>query len=148
MKGRPPGVAPPADVLLLPSAPDMAAPGRRPHLPPMKLPHAELAHVDGAKLRDYLLSSHHVQGRSKARAFARLYFTDRTCDLLAGELLRVAVDGTVAERVLTIYGTKFVVDGRIRFAAGSAAVRTVWLHERSGRGPRLLTACVLGTGAS
>lgn len=36
----------------------------------MKLPNAELAFVDIAKLRDYSLSSSHKEGRHKARVFA------------------------------------------------------------------------------
>jgi hypothetical protein len=36
----------------------------------VKLPHAELAVVDIAKLRDYCLNADHLRGRHKARVFA------------------------------------------------------------------------------
>ncbi|GJG85381.1 hypothetical protein tb265_05620 [Gemmatimonadetes bacterium T265] len=41
----------------------------------MKLPNAERAVVDPAKVRDYLLSPDHPVGESKARFFATLGLT-------------------------------------------------------------------------
>jgi hypothetical protein len=110
----------------------------------MMLPNADTALVDDLKLRDYLLSRTHPAGRCKARSFAAIDFTPDTTAELAAELVRIATDRCVRERVLTIYGTKYVIDGDIVGPAGRARVRTIWFQAGAGSPPRLITACVLG----
>jgi hypothetical protein len=109
----------------------------------MKLPNADSAVVGPEKVRDYLMSFSHAAGRWKARGFAELAFCASSSDGLAGELRRVAGSGEVRERMLTIYGSKYVVDGFIRGPAGSGLVRTIWLLERHSSAPRLITAYLL-----
>jgi hypothetical protein len=109
----------------------------------MKLPNAAAARVDVRMVRDYLVSHTHAEGRWKARGFAELAFGASSSDSLADELLSVAGRGDVSERVATIYGSKYVIDGYIRGPAGSGLVRTIWLLERCRDEPRLITAGLL-----
>lgn len=110
----------------------------------MKLPNGGQAYVDPGKVRDYLLSDDHLIGQHKARTFRRLGFERHDWFQLLRELLRIAREGTVVDRNLTIYGIKYVVDDRINGSAGSAAARTVWLIERRKAVPRLVTAYLTG----
>lgn len=58
----------------------------------MKLPNGHRAVVDIAKLRDYSLSSTHVEGKRKARVFAgALGLTDDDAVWLRQQLLAVAL---------------------------------------------------------
>ena len=110
----------------------------------MELPNADEAYVDPGKVRDYLLPGEHLVGQHKARTFGRLGFERRDWHVLQRELLRIAREGTVVDRILTIYGIKYVVDDRINGPAGSVVVRTVWLVERGQAVPRLVTAYHIG----
>jgi hypothetical protein len=122
---------------------DMSSPRRSSQFSDMKLPNADSAVVGPDKVRDYLVSCTHAEGRWKARGFAELAFGASSSDRLAGELRRVAGSGEISERVLTIYGSKYVVDGFIRGPAGTGLVRTIWLLERRSSAPRLITAYLL-----
>jgi hypothetical protein len=121
----------------------MSSPRRSSQFSDMKLPNADSAVVGPDKVRDYLVSRTHAEGRWKARGFAELAFGASSSDSLAGELRRVGGSGDVSERMLTIYGSKYVVDGFIRGPAGSGLVRTIWLLERRSSAPRLITAYLL-----
>ena len=58
----------------------------------MKLPGAERAIVDIAKLRDYCLDPHHPRGRHKARVFASaLGLTQADAEILREALLAGAL---------------------------------------------------------
>ncbi len=60
----------------------------------MKLPGAERAIVDMAKLRDYCLNEHHARGRHKARVFAlALGITTTEADVLRRTLQNAAFEG-------------------------------------------------------
>jgi len=56
----------------------------------VKIPDAERAVVDAAKVRDYLLSAEHRVGSAKARFFAQLGFDQQNWAILQGELVRFA----------------------------------------------------------
>jgi hypothetical protein len=56
----------------------------------VKIPGAERAIVDAAKVRDYLLSPEHRLGSAKARFFAQLGFERRNWTVLQDELYRFA----------------------------------------------------------
>ena len=58
----------------------------------MKLPNAEQARVDRAKVVDYLLSTEHEKGRDKAGFFARFGFAAERWEDLA-DALRVHAPG-------------------------------------------------------
>lgn len=52
----------------------------------MRLPNVDLAVVDPAKVRDYLLSPEHPIGRGKARCFAALGFRQAEWPVLQAAL--------------------------------------------------------------
>jgi hypothetical protein len=58
-------------------------------------------------------------------------------------LRQVAESGEVVERIESVYGEKFVVDGALPAHAGISSARvvqTVWIIERGESVPRLVTA--------
>ena len=107
----------------------------------MKLPGAERAVVDPAKVCDYLLSPEHPVGRSKARFFATLGFTRDGWPALRDALLAHARTGEAALGAASPFGQKYVVRGIIRGPGGrEATVETVWIVLAGEDAPRLVTA--------
>ena len=107
----------------------------------MRLPNGDRAAVDSRKITGYLLSVTHPVGRSKARFFRGLGFSETTAGDLERALLEVAKTGEVVETIAVRSGTKFVVDGTLRTPAGTgASVRTVWVVEAGQSQPRFVTA--------
>jgi hypothetical protein len=78
----------------------------------MKLPNAENAVVDIAKLRDYCLNSnHHPEGKHKARAFLEKLGLERDDpELLRQAILEAILKTDAVEQNATEYGRRFVVD--------------------------------------
>ncbi|UCC73729.1 MAG: hypothetical protein JSV86_03980 [Gemmatimonadota bacterium] len=105
------------------------------------LPNAHAAHVPPGKVSEYLLSLAHSYGASKARFFRRLGYGDETAKLLESELLQLARDGELAGTIPGTYGTKYIVEGKIRRpGGGQASLTSVWLIEQGKTRPRLVTA--------
>ena len=76
----------------------------------MKIPGAENAVVDVAKVRDYLLSPEHRVGSAKARFFAQLGFEQANWDVLQTELGHFAAqDAQIG--ATTKFGQKYVGRG-------------------------------------
>lgn len=91
------------------------------HLPGdahLKLPNAERAVVDPAKVRDYLLSPEHPLGRAKARFFAAVGFTRAAWPALQRALLDLAAGGQATLGRETPYGQKYEVRGMIQGPVG------------------------------
>jgi spore maturation protein CgeB len=77
----------------------------------MKLPNAENAVVDIAKLRDYSLNPNHPEGKHKARAFQRKVGINRThAERLRQAILEAILIHDPTEQTSTSYGRRFVVD--------------------------------------
>jgi len=74
----------------------------------MRLPHAELAEVDPAKVRGYLLSDAHPVGKAKARFFREAGFGESTIELLIDGLLQIARMQEVLGAFETVHGVKYV----------------------------------------
>ena len=107
----------------------------------MKLPNAEHAYVDRAKILDYLLNSSHPDGAGKAQFFLALGFRPQDWTCLAEALRAVAVFDDVCMSLESPYGCKYVIDGCVETPnGGSARVRTVWICEADESRPRLVTA--------
>ncbi len=107
----------------------------------MKVPGAERAFVDPAKVRDYLLSPAHPVGRFKAQVFLSLGYTQLRWDVLVGDLLQHVRDGLAEETAETRYGRKFRVRGMLVGPNGRRALfASIWLLRHDAEGPRLLTA--------
>jgi hypothetical protein len=107
----------------------------------MNLPNVELAEIAEAKIRAYLLNPAHPDGKAKARFFAALGFTPEAWEVFAAALRGLAMRSPVANRLESVHGTKYVVDGPIESPSGqSPSVRTVWIVEAGRDVPRLVTA--------
>jgi hypothetical protein len=107
----------------------------------VKLPNAASARVEFEKIAGYLLSDTHPVGKTKARFSQALGFHASRPEALLAGLLRIAREGEVLEHQVTVFGTKYVVDGTLEGPSGvSAPVRTIWILERESVSPRLVTA--------
>jgi hypothetical protein len=99
----------------------------------MKIPQAERAVIEPAKIRHYLLSTSHPVGRFKAPFFASLGYTSAKWRLLANDPRDLAVSRP--------YGQKYEICGTLNGPAGrSARVRTVWIILFGGDVPHFVTA--------
>ena len=106
-----------------------------------RLPNAAAARVDTRKLGEYLLNPAHPDNGGKAAFFVALGFVRSDVEPLRSALVRLAAEGTLTRRIVSVHGTKFVVDGVLRSPSGSeAVVRTVWIVDTGGIAPRLVTA--------
>ena len=112
----------------------------------MKLPNAENAVVDIAKLRDYCLNPNHPEGKHKARVFQRkLGITRDDAEELRRTILEAILKGEAREQAPTSYGRRFVVDFTWSVPEGkgvilsTALVRTAWIVRNDEDFPRLTT---------
>ena len=107
----------------------------------MKLPNADRASIEPAKIRDYLLSGAHPVGRFKAAFFTALGYTQNEWETLRDDLLVVARDGDAQPGQEGDFGLTFEVGGMLIGPSGRAAeIRTVWIVEAGETVPRFVTA--------
>lgn len=107
----------------------------------MRLPNAEQARVDRAKVVDYLLAAEHDAGQHKARFFLRFGFTSDRWEDLAEALRIQAVRNEVVGNKRTSSGVNYVVDGILNSPDGrNPTVRTVWEVRNNDPSPRLVPA--------
>jgi hypothetical protein len=110
----------------------------------MKLPEAERAVVDIAKLRDYCLSPVHPRGRHKANIFAGVFGLMQTdAEFLRQELIRAARMADAIETESDEYGNRYIVDFELVWNDRRGAVRSAWIIRRGEKFPRLTTCYVL-----
>lgn len=106
----------------------------------MNLPHRELAYVPISKLKDYLLSTTHVAGRTKAKFFRSFGFNETNLDLLKQALIRIAQTQKVNEEVSSPHRKKYIIDGTIHTPNDRIiSIRTVWIIEKNQNKPRFVT---------
>ena len=107
----------------------------------MKLPSADSATVDPAKIRDYLLSPEHPVGRFKAVFFGTLGYTRDDWQRLEQDLLTLAVTADAALGQASDFGQKYEVRGTIQGPLGRRAeIVTVWIILAGEASPRFVTA--------
>jgi hypothetical protein len=107
----------------------------------MKLPGAERAVIEPAKIRDYLLSTSHPVGRFKAPFFASLGYVSVNWRRLDEDLRGLAVSGDADFGKDSPYGQKYEIRGNLRGPSGrSAGVLTVWIIRYGGDVPQFVTA--------
>ena len=107
----------------------------------MKLPHLENAVIAEAKIKDYLLSETHEDGKSKAAFFTRFGFLSIEWEELAGALRQHVADNEVAATLTTSRGVHYTIEGPLRTPAGETPlIRSVWALETGSVTPRLITA--------
>lgn len=110
----------------------------------MKLPNAERAFVDIAKLRDYSLDAAHPEGKHKARVFASaLGLSRHDAGWLREELLSVARSREYAPGRRTVHGQRYVLDFTLVRGGKSAQLRSVWNVRPAEDFRRLVTCFVL-----
>ena len=110
----------------------------------MKVPNAERATVDIAKLRDYSLSLTHKEGKHKARVFAAaLEITEDDAGWLRSVLLEAVRRYDCASGRKTPFGQRYVVDFPLARGDRQARVRSVWNVRPGENVARLVTCYVL-----
>lgn len=111
----------------------------------MKLPNAENAVVDIAKLRDYCLSETHEVGSHKARVFRSvLGLTIENAEWLREQIL-IAAYNLDAEMTTSIaFGERYCLDFELTFEEKTAVIRTSWIVEYGTDFPRLTMCYVKG----
>ena len=106
----------------------------------MKIPGAERAIVDAAKVRDYLLSPEHRVGSTKARFFAWLGFDQQNGTVLQEQLYGFAKQEAQLGGAPR-FGQKYVVPSTIQGPSGrSASLVVVWIILNGEDSPKFVTA--------
>jgi hypothetical protein len=103
----------------------------------MRLPHADAAIVEQAKICGYLLDPEHPFGASKARFFTAFGFTLDAWEELAIALRRYAAENDVVKVKETDFGPRYEIDGELTAVDGR---RPVWQQDEGQDVPRLITA--------
>lgn len=107
----------------------------------MKLPNAEHARVDRAKVVDYLLSPDHEKGGPKAGFSLGFGFTRERWEVFAEALRIHGASHEVVRIVPTQHGMRYVLDGILAVPDGrNPVVRTVWQVDSGDDVPRLISA--------
>ena len=110
----------------------------------MKLPNAEKAFVDAAKLRGYCLNPDHETGKHKARVFqAALGIGAEDARWLRVRLLEAVQkhDATLGPK--DAFGQHYIVDFPLEGLSNEVIVRSCWLIRHEEDFPRLTTCFVL-----
>ena len=85
----------------------------------MKLPNAENAVIDIAKLRDYCLNPDHPEGKHKARVFqAKLGIERNDAERLRHIILEAILEADAIEQKPSLYGRRFIVEFKISTLEG------------------------------
>ncbi len=121
----------------------------------MRLPNAENAVIDIAKLQDYCLNPNHPEGKHKARVFQRKVGIRRShAEQLRQVILQAILTEDALEQQSTVYGRRYVVDVAVSTVEGEdvlltegviksrALVRTAWIIRNEEDFPRL-TSCFI-----
>ena len=110
----------------------------------MKLPGAEQAFIDLAKLRDYALDPVHPEGKHKARVFASALGISRNdAEWLRDQLLLAAKDFDCTLGRKTEHGQRYTIDFTATFRDKSARLCSAWNIRPGENFPRLTTCYVL-----
>ena len=107
----------------------------------MRLPNADAALVEEAKVTEYLLNPAHRYGASKARFFAQFGFRVEAWDQLALALREQGRQNEVSRVRETGFGPRYEVEGELTTPDGRRPrVCTVWQLDEGQIAPRLITA--------
>jgi len=107
----------------------------------MKLPNLEKAFVPPEKITGYLLDVTHDEGSGKALFFLQFGFSLAEWEALAHALLDHAHDHEIVKQEVTLFGTRYIIEGVLKAPNGRAPkVRVVWFISQNETDPRLVTA--------
>jgi hypothetical protein len=110
----------------------------------VKLPNAEKAVVDIAKLQDYCLNAEHFRGQLKARVFASaLGLTAADAVELQTVLLDVVQTVEASARETDEFGQRFTADFTMERRGRRAQVRSNWIVRVGEDFPRLTSCFVI-----
>ena len=94
----------------------------------VKLPFAEQAVIEDAKLRDYLLSPIHPVGRYKCRFFLDIGYETSHWEVLRQDMMSLVATEDAQEGDQSRYGQKYVVRGVLKAPSGTLAnIVTAWI---------------------
>ena len=106
-----------------------------------KLPNADKAFVEPAKITDYLLSLSHPDGKGKAKFFMKFGFSVAEIKSLETSLLNHAVTQPVIVAQKSEHGVKYVLECTVQSPDGrNPCIRSVWIVDTGNISPRLVTA--------
>lgn len=106
-----------------------------------RIPNADRAAIDSAKLRDYLLSPQHPVGRFKAAFFAQLGYRQDNWQMLAADLRTQHLTRDAREWPASRHGRKFEIRAPLRGPNGQTLdVVSVWMIRVLEDMPRFVTA--------
>jgi hypothetical protein len=109
----------------------------------VKLPNAELAVVDIAKLHEYSLSQTHSEGKHKARVFAAsLGFTTADAERLRVMILKAVLMHEAIQGAQDEHGTRYIVDFETQGLRDGVTIRTAWIIDEGETIPRLISCYV------
>jgi hypothetical protein len=109
----------------------------------MKLPHADQAVVDIAKLRDYSLNPLHPEGKHKARVFAAtLGFSTSDAEKLLAMIVAAISTEEATTGATDEHGARYVVDFSTQGLRGMVTIRTAWIVDRGETVPRMVSCYV------
>ena len=109
----------------------------------MKIPNAEIALLDLAKLRTYSLNPHHSRGGNKARVFrAALGIDNSHAEWLRAQILQALPDAEANAAILDNYGTRYSADITITRQNRRAVIRTGWIIRHNEDFPRFISTWV------
>jgi len=101
----------------------------------------ERAHIDPAKVRDYLLSPVHPVGRFKSVVFKALGYKAEEWEVLRDDLLALVRTTEAVSGQASAFGQKYEVSGNLRGPNGREAKFTcVWLAPTDNGAPSFITA--------
>jgi hypothetical protein len=106
----------------------------------MKLPNAEMAVIEQAKLVDYVLNVEHVYGGAKARLLQSLGYTVDEWPQLESDIRAQFLPCDVAFTKDTPWGMRYEIVAPLAGPVGKAVVfRSIWQIDRGTDAPRLIT---------
>lgn len=107
----------------------------------MRLPNADLAVVERAKVAEYLLNLRHLYGASKARFFIGFGFRVDDWEVFAEALRKHAQRHEISAVSQTRWGPRYEIDGELKAPDGrQPRIRSVWQFDEGEIAPRLITA--------
>lgn len=107
----------------------------------VRLPNADLAAIDDAKVRDYLLSPSHPVGRFKSVFFVALGYSLDHWEILRDALLELGKAGEATPGQPSPFGLKFEIRATLHGPSGrQASLVTVWMVSRDQDFPHFVTS--------
>jgi hypothetical protein len=105
------------------------------------LPNAERAITKSEKLQNYILSSEHSIGRSKATFFRKIGYLPSNWEAFKKDLKKLIQSQDAVESETFKFGIKYTVKGPLNSPSGETIqVLTVWVILKGEEFPRFVTA--------